>query len=49
MKNIIKKGIIIVGIYLVFAAYILMASDRIERLDKKDTTEKVNVSLKFSD
>lgn len=48
MKNILKKGIIIVGIYLVFAAYILMASDRIERLDKNET-EKVNVSLKFSE
>lgn len=49
MKKIIKKGIIIVGIYLLFAAYILMASDRIERLDKNDNTEKVNVSLKFSE
>ena len=49
MMNIIKKGIIIVGIYTVFAAYILMASDRIERLDKNDNLEKVNVSLKFSE
>ena len=49
MKKIIKKGIIIIGIYLVFAAYILMASDRIERLDKNDSTENVNVSLKFSE
>ncbi len=49
MKKIIKKGIIVVGIYLIFAAYILMASNRIERLDNNDNTEKVNVSLKFSD
>ena len=49
MKNIIKKGIIIVGIYAIFAAYLLMASDRIERLDKNDDLEKVNVSLKFSE
>ena len=49
MKKIIKKGIIIVGIYLVFAAYILMVSNRIERLDKSDNIEKVNVSLKFSE
>ena len=48
MKKIIKKGIIIVGIYAVFAAYLLMASNRIERLDKSDNLEKVNVSLKFS-
>ena len=42
MKKIIKKGIIIVGIYLLFAAYILMASNRIERLDKDENLEKVN-------
>lgn len=48
MKKIIKKGIIIAGIYLVFTAYIFMASDRIERLEKDDS-EKVNVSLKFSE
>ena len=49
MKNIIKKGIIVVGIYLIFTAYILMASDRIERLDRKDSNELINVSLKFSE
>jgi hypothetical protein len=49
MKKIIKKGIIIAGIYLVFAAYLCMASDRIERLDKSDNTEKVNVAIKFSE
>jgi len=49
MKKIIKKGIIIVGIYAIFAAYLLMASNRIERLDKNDDLEKVNVSLKFSE
>ena len=49
MKKIIKKGIIIVGIYAIFAAYILMASNRIERLDENDDLEKVNVSLKFSE
>ena len=49
MKKIIKKGIIVIGIYAVFAAYLLMASTRIERLDKTDSNEKVNVSLKFSE
>jgi len=49
MKKIIKKGIIIIGIYAIFTAYLLMASDRIERLDKNDNTETVNVSLKFSE
>ena len=49
MKKIIKKGIIIIGIYAIFTAYLLMASDRIERLEKNDNLEKVNVSLKFSE
>lgn len=49
MKNIIMKGIIIIGIYLIFGAYVLMASNRIERLDKNESSEKVNVSLKFSE
>ena len=49
MKKIIKKGIIIVGIYAIFTAYLLMASTRIERLDKDENLEKVNVSLKFSE
>lgn len=49
MKKIIKKGIIIIGIYAIFTAYLLMASDRIERLEKNDSNELVNVSLKFSE
>lgn len=49
MKKIIKKGIIIIGIYAIFTAYLLMASDRIERLEKNDSSELVNVSLKFSE
>ena len=49
MKNVLKKGLVILGIYAIFTAYLLFACDRIERLDKNDNTEKVNVSLKFSD
>ncbi len=48
MKNIIKKGIIVLGIYFVFTAYLFMASDRIERLEQDDI-EKVNVAIKFSE
>lgn len=48
MKNIFKKGLIILGVYAIFTAYLLFACDRIERLDENDT-EKVNVSLKFSE
>lgn len=49
MKNILKKGLVILGIYGIFTAYLLFACDRIERLDNKDDSEKVNVSLKFSE
>lgn len=49
MKNILKKGLIIAGIYAIFTAYLFMASDRIERLEENDSTEKVNVSIKFSE
>ena len=49
MMNIIKKGLVILGIYGIFTAYLLFASNRIERLDNNDTEEKVNVSLKFSE
>ena len=49
MKNIFMKGLVILGIYGIFTAYLLFASDRIERLDNNDDTEKVNVSLKFSE
>ena len=48
MKNIIKKGIVVLGIYAIFTGYLFMASDRIERLEQ-DATEKVNVSIKFSE
>ena len=49
MKKILKKGLIIVGIYAIFTAYLFMASDRIERLEENDSNEKVNVSIKFSE
>ena len=49
MKNIFMKGLVILGIYGIFTAYLLFACDRIERLDNNDDTEKVNVSLKFSE
>ena len=49
MMNVLKKGLVILGIYSIFTAYLLFASDRIERLDENDELEKVNVSLKFSD
>ena len=49
MMNVLKKGLVILGIYSIFTVYLLFACDRIERLDNNDDLEKVNVSLKFSD
>lgn len=50
MKNILKKGALILTIYSIFAVYLLCASERIERLEEKDeTTEKVNVTIKYSE
>lgn len=49
MKNVLKKGLIIVGIYAIFTAYLFLASNRIERLDNNDDTEKVNVTIKYSE
>ena len=50
MINIVKKGLVILSIYSIFAIYLLFACDRIERLDNNEELgEKVNVSLKFSD
>ena len=48
-KKLLKRGLIIVGIYVVFTAYLFVASDRIERLDNNDDTEKVNVTIKYSE
>ena len=49
MKNILKKGAIIVSIYLIFAVYLFCASERIERLEEDDYTEKVNVTINYSE
>ena len=49
MKNVLRKGLIIVSIYAIFTAYLFVASNRIERLDNNDDTEKVNVTIKYSE
>jgi len=49
MKKLLKKGLIIVSIYGLFTAYLFFASNRIERLDTNDDTEKVNVTIKYSE
>ncbi len=47
MKEIIEKGLIVFGIYMIFTAYLFFASDRIERLEDADDTEYVNVTIKY--
>ncbi len=39
MKNILKKGLVIMSIYLVFTFYLFLAADRIERLNKNAKLE----------
>ena len=49
MKKMIKKGLILLLIYGVFTAYLFLASERIERLDQEDDSEKVNVSIIYGE
>ncbi len=49
MINVLKKGIILLGVYSAFTAYLFLASERIENLDHKDREEIVNVSLNYGD
>ncbi|MBQ6323252.1 MAG: hypothetical protein IJI22_00280 [Bacilli bacterium] len=49
MKKVLKRGLIIVGIYAIFTTYLFFASNRIERLNDNDDTEKVNVTIKYSE
>ena len=49
MKNLLKKGLILLVIYGVFTAYLFVASERIERLEHEDDSEKVNVSIIYGE
>jgi hypothetical protein len=49
MREIIKKGIIILSIYAIFTAYLFLVSERVERLDLEDDREIINVSLNYSE
>ena len=48
MKKVLVEGLVILSIYLLFGLYLIMASERIERLDNETDTEYVNVSLKYN-
>ena len=49
MREICMKGLIILLVYWWFGAYLLLVSERIERLEKQDELEKVNVSINYSE
>ena len=49
MMELLKKGIILLGIYGIFTGYLFLASERIENLDHKEKEEIVNVSLNYGD
>ena len=48
MTNILKKGIIILGIYLIFVLYLFYASKRIEILDKTQKENTIPVAVNIS-
>ncbi len=49
MREILKKGLTIFVIYMLFAAYLLFVSNRIERLENREQNEFVNVSINYSE
>jgi hypothetical protein len=49
MKNILKKGLIILTVYLIFTLYLFAVSARIERLNNNESNEKVGVSINIGD
>lgn len=48
MKEFIKEGLIILGIYFILIVYLLLASERIERLEKEEKLELVNVRINYN-
>ena len=49
MKKVLEKGLFLLSIYMVFTAYLFLASDRIENLENSDDIEYVNVAIKYHD
>ena len=49
LANFFKKGMIILSIYVIFALYLFVAAERIERLDESGVIdEKCGFSVKIS-
>ena len=49
MKNILKKGLVLVLVYSIFVAYLLFAMKRVEQLEYHEETERVNVVIHYSE
>ena len=49
MLELLKKGFILLGIYSAFTAYLFLASERFEKIEKKEKEEFVNVTLNYGD
>ncbi len=49
MKKVIRKGIIIFCVYLIFTLYLFLASARIERLENNNSLEKTGVSINIGE
>lgn len=49
IKGIIKTGVVIAFIYLLFILYLLFVSDRIEKLENKSINEPIQYSLKIGE
>lgn len=49
IKGIIRTGVVIAFIYLLFVLYLLFVSDRIEKLENKSNNSPVQCSLKIGE
>ena len=47
LKKGIKTSLIILGIYVLFILYLLLVSDRVEKLDNRSKDEPVEYALKI--
>lgn len=49
MKDLLKKSMIILGVYVVFMIYLFAASERIERLENDNNLENTGVMINIGD
>ena len=49
LRGVLKTGLIIGLIYILFVLYLLFVSDRVEKLENRSSDEPVYYSLKIGD